>query len=153
MAIVIKTSSSETSDNTLDFLHTVLYQTGKKAMDGASRRMGQEAEAIQKRAIEQAPVDERGIEKSIKIDKELDGNRRITYSIFIDGNTISGDGTPVRDYVYEMHEGSYKLGKASWEKSMRLSRMVGPKFLSRAADIARDRVNQSVFNEIKKAFK
>ena len=153
MAIKIKTVSAEGNNGTLDFLESVLYQTGKRAMEGASRRMKLEAEAIQLRASEQAPVDDRGIENSIRIDRELDGNRRVTYSIYVDGNTISGDGTPVRDYVLWIHEGSYKLGKLSWQKAMSSNRIVGPKFLSRAADVARDRVNQSIFNEIKKVMK
>lgn len=152
MAIRIKTRSSETSDGTLDFLETVLKQTGKKAMNGAARRMGIEAERIQKRAINQAPVDERGIENSIKIDRSIGDNRRVEYSIYIDPDVISGDGTPVRDYVLEMHEGSYNLGEKSEAKADALSVKVGRKFLERAATEAKERVAESVFNEIKGLF-
>lgn len=153
MAIRIKTISSEADDGTLNFLEAVLKQTGKRAMSGASRRMGIEAERIKERAVEFAPVDERGIENSIKVDKEVGDNRRMVHSVYIDGDTISGDGTPVRDYVLEMHEGSYKLGKLSKEKAESSGVKVGRKFLERAVDEARDRVLESVFNEVKKAFK
>lgn len=152
MAIRIKTSSAETSDGTMDFLETVLKQTGKKARDGAARRMGIEAERIQKRAINQAPVDERGIENSIKIDRSINDDRRVEFSVYIDPDTIADDGTPVRDYVLEMHEGSYKLGPKSEEKADALSVKVGRKFLERAATEAKERVAESVFNEIKGIF-
>lgn len=153
MAIRIKTISSVADDGTLGFLEAVLRQTGKKAMNGASRRMGIEAERIAERAALYAPVDERGIENSIKVDKQTGDDRRAVHSVYIDGSTISGDGTPVRDYVLEMHEGTYRLGKLSQEKADTEGVPVGRKFLERAVEEARDRVLESVFNEVKKVFK
>lgn len=150
MAIRIKTISSEANDGTLDFLEVILKQTGKRAMAGGARRMGIEAERIQKRAIEQAPVDTHGLEDAIKIDKNLNDDRRVEYSVYVDGDMLAPDGTPIRDYALEMHESrSYKLGKKSQEKADALSVIVGPKYLERAADLAKERVNESVFNEIK----
>lgn len=153
MAIRIKTISSVADDGKLGFLEAVLRQTGKRAMNGASRRMGIEAERIKERAVLYAPVDERGIENSIKVGKEIDDDRRAVHSVYIDGGVISGDGTPVRDYVLEMHEGVYRLGKLSQEKADSEGVPVGRKFLERAVEEAKDRVLKSVFNEIERVFK
>lgn len=149
MAIRIKTHSSVADDGTLGFLETVLRQTGKKAMNGASRRMGVEAERIQKRAQMYAPVDTGGLEEAIKVDKSIDDNRRVEFSVYVDGDMTAPDGTPLRDYAFEMHESSYKLGPKSEIKADTIGVKVGRKFLERAAAEAKDRVLESVFNEIK----
>ncbi len=145
-----------------DELIVEIRQTGERARKNAARRMGQEAERIQQLARDYAPVDSEGIEESIRVEKE-GGERigeRVSFTVFVDGDHIAPDGTPVGEYAFMQHEGLVRAKGGGWtynwhpgpktrQKMAELGVFCGPKFLERAADEREQEIAESVFNAVR----
>lgn len=115
------------------------------------------AEELAVLARKMAPVDKTNLEKSIKVRYEGTqgaGGRFVkgggSYAVFVDMKmSIPGrDGKVIGDYAWEMHEhlhpfGHYNLGDKSLQKQMANPNvMVGGKFLERATEELRDKIQQ-----------
>lgn len=149
-------------DGNFDELIVEITQSGQRARKNAARRMGQEAERIKQLAIDYAPVDVKGIEESISIEK-IGGEEvgeRVEFTVYVDGEHVADDGTEVGEYAYMQHEGLVRAKGGGWtynwhpgpgtrQKMAALGVFCGPKFLERAADERADEVAKSVFNAVK----
>lgn len=121
----------------LDNIGFMLKNLHKKTTRSALVEMKNGAADIMELAKKQAPFEEGNLEEAIKQIEDLSGvNGRKRISVYVDeAETISGrPGKTVGDYAAQMHEGSYRLGRGSEDKSAANGERVGSKFLERAAD-------------------
>lgn len=108
-----------------------LAATHRRMTEEATAAMLAGAKEIQALAREFAPVDEGDLEAAISIGDVEQGPSNSSITVFVADESPSGRA--VDQYATRMHEGSYKLGPLSAEKQARTGKLVGPKFLARAA--------------------
>lgn len=150
-----------------DALIVEITQTGERARKNAARRMGQEAERIQKLAQDYAPVDTHALEESIKVERyQGDGfGSRVSWMVYVDGGhtkVVDGKVKNVGEYALMQHEGLVRAPNGGWslswspgpgtrQKMAELGVFCGPKFLERAADERENAIAESVFNAVKES--
>lgn len=109
-----------------------LHSLGERVVENARKTMHASARRIVKEAQLNAPVDQHNLEKSIHIEKSYGERGRLEITV-VAGGTV--DGRDVDEYATIMHESIYALGPKSQEKqNAHPERIIGPKFLERAAD-------------------
>jgi hypothetical protein len=115
-------------------------------------------------ARKMAPVDKGNLEKAIKVRYEgIGGSGRFqagggAYTVYVDNNVpLDGrDGKTVGDYAWELHEhltpaGEMQLGPLSVEKQTSdPSIVVGGKFIERAGEEMREKINLSIATVVSK---
>lgn len=118
------------ADDSLQNVILMIQQIGDKAKSEVLKGMRKEAEVIAEIAQMNAPVELGNLEDAIHVKEEKVGKR---IAVFVEASgTIRGRN--VDEYAWVMHEGFYKLGEASIRKGQTLGRVVGRKFLERAAN-------------------
>lgn len=149
---------------TVDFdigaLVSRLQQIGDHASSNGARGLRRAAVRVQKLAVSYAPLEHGGLEDAIKIEEDSSGiNRRKIFYVYVDPTSpeldASGQATGrlVGRYMHWIHEGDYKLGKASQAKNAG-SGKVGPKFLERAADeVDGKAVTDMVLEQLRETFR
>lgn len=110
-----------------------LRSIGTRVPEGARKKMHASAQHIVDEARLNAPVEHGNLEAAIHIDRSYEaGTGRLKIDVVAGG--IVG-GRNVDDYAAVMHESDYELGPASQAKQQaHPERLIGPKFLERAAE-------------------
>lgn len=131
-----------------------LARTEKRTNRAALNALRNGAHDIAERASDYAPVDEGFLERSIVVEEQRGGGRRIEFLVGVDHSRLGpGYSQYGFDYALEMHEGSYDLGKRSQAKAASLGVSVGPKYLERAMhdfeEEIRDNIEAAIEKEIK----
>jgi len=125
-----------------------LRHIGDRVVDKARKTMHRAAKRIQKRAEEYAPVDEGDLQRSIYIESTYVGNnRRLQINLQIRPADAAADPR-LGIYSVIMHEGEYQLGPKSAAKDAGRG-VVGPRFLTRAANWEEEKLNAAMTAAIK----
>jgi hypothetical protein len=132
-----------TTGKTPTVVLSTLSAVDKRMTEAAQDEFNSGAMQIQAAARQFAPVDHGDLEAAIKVsDPVRSGSNAVSRTIYIDTNGLTR--TDVADYAPVMHEGSYKLGPKSQAKAAALGVMVGPKFLTRAANLVFPRITKAI---------
>ena len=129
-----------------------LENIAKQASEGARFAMRDGAIDIANLATRMAPVELANLEEAIKYRLVRDSPRhRASFEVYIDGtlpaehpDRPSTIGKTVGEYAMIMHEGSYNLGKWSLIKQASEDVLVGPKFITRAAEELHEEIREDV---------
>lgn len=112
---------------------TRLRSIGTLVPEQARKTMHASAERIVKEARLNAPVEHGNLEQSIHVEKSYEAGRGRLMIDVVAGGIVNGRN--VDDYAAVMHESTYDLGPESLAKQeAHPERLVGPKFLERAAE-------------------
>lgn len=127
-----------------------LRNIGETVQENARKNMHRAAARIEKTAKMMAPVDQGNLEAAIKTVKTYEGRGRLAIDVMVD--TASG---PERLAIYAivMHEGEYELGPKSLEKQASVPVIVGNRYLTRAGDEERDRLNSLMIDIVEDSIK
>jgi hypothetical protein len=113
----------------------------------ARKTMHRAADRIVELAKKMAPVDEGNLEESITAKVTYEGpKRRLAIDVYMKPEV---NGVNVEAYATRMHEGSYKLGPKSQIKQAGQSEVVGPGFLTRAAEPEAQKFAERMLGAIK----
>lgn len=125
-----------------------LHSLGERVVDNARKTMHASARRIVQEAKLNAPVDEHNLEESIHIERSYGERGRLEITVVAGGNV---NGRNVDEYATLMHEGSYELGdKSKAKQAANPDRIVGPKFLERAAETEEETLAQKMIGAIRR---
>lgn len=125
-----------------------LRHTAKVVEDRARKTMHRAADRIVREARLNAPVDRHNLEKSIRKEKSYGYRGRLQIDVVMGGIV---DGVNVDNYATEMHENydDYEPGEATkMKQAQHPERIVGGKFLERAADVERRKLQPTMLEMI-----
>lgn len=121
-----------------------LRNIGDRVKENARKTMHRQADKIVDIAKQMAPVDEGNLEDSIRKRVGYEASSRLAIDIEIS----TGLNARLDVYATVMHEGRYNLGPKSVEKQGRVPYRVGRRFLVRAADEVRGKLNKQMIDAI-----
>ncbi len=125
-----------------------LRNIGTRVHENARKTMHASADRIVELARKMAPVDKGNLEAAIQKQVGYEGPRgRLAIDIVI---MPEANGVHVADYATFMHEGHYQLGPKSEEKQAREGVVVGPGFLTRAAEPEQKKLNDRLIAVVSK---
>jgi HK97 gp10 family phage protein len=130
-----------------------LRNTAERVSDTARKTMHRGADKIVKEAKLNCPVDEGNLEASIKKEVAYGERGRLEIDVAV-GGTING--VNVDEYATEVHEHyeGMKPGPGTQAKrEANPGRYVGEKFLTRAAETVRPRLEKDAISDVLKVWK
>jgi hypothetical protein len=152
-------------DAEINRLTTRLINRATRSRRAGNRRLEEGALVIRDLARMYAPEDEGKLEAAIKVRKfkNPDDMRRFIYEVYVDESMPGSNGVPtVGHYALRMHESVYNLGARSRDKDLSVGGtglgygyggVVGSKFLERAMDKYRPKIERQVRDAIKRELK
>jgi hypothetical protein len=136
-----------------DQLFLQLSHAADRVKDGARKQLHRAGNAVEREARLNAPVDEHNLEQSIKKQIDYGFRGRLQIQVVMGGFV---NGVNVDEYAVEIHENyeSRSPGPGTIAKrEANPGRYVGGKFLERALEENRDKIERGMFTAVMKEWR
>lgn len=132
----------------LDELFVKLVHGATKVKDNARKVMHRQGDAIQKRAVLYAPVDEGFLEKSIHVEKGYEDNGRLVIAIvaggIVEGKNVDAYAALIHENYESMKPGPNTIAKRAANPGV----YIGGKFLDRAANDSKEKLEKALIKAV-----